>query len=272
MDFISFTSGDGFSVMGRQIMRMKGYSNEPSSTIVHYFAPAALAFLLGGRYLYLGVFILAVNMITIVSFTAYIILIISLGFFTLKFIPKMLSKILFFLVICVFVYVILNPVIIFGAFRYFSLLAIDIFGLDLLSRKIGNGSETSNLGSRQLGIINGFKSTLTSPLGFSQEKLGGIWLFYEVGSRAGWIGVLIFGAFMTSFIKNIRVAYFKAPSLTYLYGIFSSSGHFTSNLVYIWVWMGSTTRVVMMLLYFRVLQCWLAKIMIFLNLLLVRAK
>ena len=71
MDFISFTSGDGFSVMGRQIMRMKGYSNEPSSTIVHYFAPAALAFLLGGRYLYLGVFILAVNMITIVSFTAY---------------------------------------------------------------------------------------------------------------------------------------------------------------------------------------------------------
>ena len=76
-------------------MRMKGYSNEPSSTIVHYFAPAALAFLLGGRYLYLELlFILAVNMITIVSFTAYIILIISLGF-TLKFIPKMLGKILF---------------------------------------------------------------------------------------------------------------------------------------------------------------------------------
>lgn len=255
MDFISFTSGDGFSVMGRQMMRMKGYSNEPSSTIVHYFAPAALAFLLGGRYLYLGVFILAVNMITIVSFTAYIILIISLGFFTLKFIPKMLSKILFFVVICVFVYVILNPVIIFGAFRYFSLLAIDIFGLDLLSRKIGNGSETSNLGSRQLGIINGFKSTLTSPLGFSQEKLGtGSGLFYEVGSRAGWIGVLIFGAFMTSFIKNIRVAYFKAPSLTYLYGISLLVGILLVTLFISGYGWDRPPGVVMMLLYFRVLQ------------------
>ena len=112
----------------------------------------------------------------------------------------------------------LNPVIIFGAFRYFSLLAIDIFGLGYF-QKNWQWIQTSNLGSRQLGIINGFKSTLTSPLGFFAGKAWyGIWPIYEVGSQAGWIGLLIFGAFMTSFIKNIRVAYFKAPS-NYLYGI-----------------------------------------------------
>ena len=93
-------------------------------------------------------------------------------------------------------------------------------------------------------------------------------LFYEVGS--GWlIGVLIFGAFMTSFIKNIRVAYFKAPSCIFIWN-FSSSGYFTSKFVYIWVWMGSTTRSCNDVA-ISVLQHWLAKIMIFLNLLLVRA-
>ena len=155
MDFISFTSGDGLNVMGHKIPRMKGYSNEPSSTIVHYVAPAVLAFLLGGKYVYLGIFILFVNVVGIFSLTTYIILIISFGFFSLKLVPNMLSKILLYLIIFSFLFMIMNPEIVLAGFIYASKLAMDYAGFDLISRKIGDGTQNSNLGERHLGIMNG---------------------------------------------------------------------------------------------------------------------
>ena len=220
MDYISFTSGEGFFINGHQITRMKGYSNEPSSTIVHYVAPAAIAFILGGRFSYLGVFILAINIVAIGSFTTYIILILSFVFFTIKFIPKVLGRALFFLLICCFLFFILNPDIVLAGFLYASSLALDLAGFDLISRKIGDGTVNSNLGNRQQGIMNGVTLALTSPLGYSAEKLGpGAGLFYIISSRAGWIGILIFGVFMTRFIKNIKTTYFMASSSTYVYGL-----------------------------------------------------
>ena len=255
MDFISFTSGDGFQIMGNSVTRMKGYSNEPSSTIVHYIAPAAMAFILGGRFIYLGVFILVVNIMGIVSFTTYIILILSFGFFTIKFIPKVFSKVIFFLVIGCFLIVLLNPAIIFAGFSHFSSIAMDVAGLDLLSRKLGNGTKVSNLDHRHLGIINGFKLTIISPLGFSSESLGpGSGLFYEVSSRTGWIGLLIFGAFITSFIKKINIAYFKAPSLTHLYGVSLLVSILLVSLFISGYGWARPPGIIIILLYFRFLQ------------------
>ena len=255
MDFISFTSGEGFEVMGQMISRMKGYSNEPSSTIVHYVAPAAMAFILGGRFIYLGVFILVINAVAIISFTTYIILILSFAFFIIKFIPKIITKILFFLVICSFLYLILNPAFVLSMFIYFSSLMMDAIGLDFLSRKIGDGTTDSNLGQRHEGIITGLKLALISPLGYSQSKLGaGAGLFYLVSSRAGWVGILIFGTFLISFIKNIRVTYFRVSSLSYLYGVSLLLSVLLVTLFISGYGWSRPPGIIMILLYFRFLQ------------------
>lgn len=256
IDFISFTSGDGFQIMGHTITRMKGYSNEPSSTIVHYVAPAAIAFILGGRFVYLGIFILAVNVLAVASFTAYIILILSFGFFSIKFIPKVIGKVLFLLVICCFLYLVLNPQIVLQGFMYASLILMDLAGLDLLSRKIHVGmAETSNLNERHQGIMHGFRLALTSPFGYSQEKLGsGSGLFYTVSSRSGLIGILILGVFITRFIKTIKATYFKVPSLAYLYGISLIMGILLVSLFISGYGWARPPGIIMMLLYFRLLQ------------------
>ena len=221
MDYISFTSGEGFNVFGHPITRMKGYSNEPSSTVVHYLAPAAIAFILGGRFLYLGVFIVAVNIVAIGSFTSYIILMLSFGFFTIKFISKKFGRVLFPLVICCFILFLLSADVVIIVFKYSSAIMMDYAGFDLISRKMGDGIGSSNLGDRHQGIIDGFKLALTSPLGYSQEKLGpGAGLFYLVSSRAGWIGILIFGVFILRLIKNIKNQYFMTLSSSiHIYGL-----------------------------------------------------
>ena len=189
IDYISFTSGDGFEVLGRKIARMKGYSNEPSSTMVHYVAPAVIAFLLGGRFVYLGLFILFVNVIAIGSFMTYIALIIAVGFFIINFIPKKLSKMFLYIIIISFIYSVTNPELIMMGFTYFGSILLDYIGFDLILRKVAGASD-SNLSYRQLGIVNGFTSALTSPFGyFTSDYAGG--LLGELGSRTGWFGLLV---------------------------------------------------------------------------------
>jgi len=40
VEYLSFTSGDGFEFFGYNVTRVKGFCNEPSATIVHYLALA----------------------------------------------------------------------------------------------------------------------------------------------------------------------------------------------------------------------------------------
>ncbi len=42
LDYLCFTSGDGFEFFGTVVTRVKGYCNEPSATIVHYVGPIGL--------------------------------------------------------------------------------------------------------------------------------------------------------------------------------------------------------------------------------------
>lgn len=58
-DYLSFTSGDGYEFLGTRVTRVKGFSNEPSSTIVHYLAPAILGFLMSRPYQLLSFILLA---------------------------------------------------------------------------------------------------------------------------------------------------------------------------------------------------------------------
>ena len=124
-----------------------------------------------------------------------------------------------------------------------------------LSRKIGDGSENSNLNSRQLGIVDGLKLALTSPLGYSEEKLGaGAGLLYLVSSRAGWIGILIFGAFMTTLLKNIKITYFMVPSLIYVYGMSLLLSILLVTLFISGYGWSRPPGIIMMVLFFRFLQ------------------
>lgn len=258
IDFISFTSGDGFDVLGHSISRMKGYSNEPSSTPVHYVAPAALAFMLGGRFSYLGIFILAVSMLAIFSFITYIVIALSLVFLAMKFIPKVLSKALIFLLICSFLFFIFNEDLILTIFRITSSILLDYAGIDFLHRKIGDGSfgtKGSNLGERHHLILNGLSLIPTSPFGYSQERFGAAsGVLYIISARSGWIGVFIFGIFIINLVKNIKTIYFTATSPTQLFGLSLVISILLVNLFISGYGWSRPPGIIIFLIYFRFLQ------------------
>jgi hypothetical protein len=206
MDWISFTSGEGFEFLGEKSFRMKGYSIEPSATVVHYLAPAVLAILLGGGFIYLGVFILLVNFIAIASFTSLIIAALSFAFFiTIRYFRYYLKYIAFILIV-LFIVLLTQSALLQIIFQYTGDQANHYLGFDLISRKLGEGEGSqSSLIERQDGIINGFALILSSPFGYSAEKLGaGAGLLFLVASRAGWIGLVILGNFMYKFISNLK--------------------------------------------------------------------
>jgi len=255
MDWVSFTSGDGYMINGHVVPRLKGYSNEPSSTIVHYVAPAIIAFILGGGFLYLGIFILAVNLVAIGSFTTYIIFFLSLVFLMLKILPKRLGSFLLMMMALCFILLILQPNLVFSLFSYFSAEATNHAGFDLLSRKIGDGSVDSTLGVRQRGILDGMSLALFSPMGYSTDKLGaGAGLFYIISSKTGWVGIFIFSFFITRLIKNIKITFFMASSLILTYGVSLLLAILLVSLFISGYGWSRPPGIIMLLLFFRVLQ------------------
>lgn len=198
IDWVSFTSGDAFVIGGEINTRMKGYSNEPSSTIVHYLAPAILAFAIGGIYKYLGFFIFLVNIIAIGSFTAYIIILLSVAIYFLAMIFGGKIKFLYALISLTLILIIVNPEVMIRSFEYSSGLALDYLDSDIINRKMGG----ENLEGRNSGMIDGFYKILLSPFGYSSEMLGpGAGLAYVISSFAGWIGLIIFFKFVYKLAK-----------------------------------------------------------------------
>ena len=204
MDWISFTSGDGFKIYGETSPRMKGYSNEPSATVIHYLAPAIFAFLLGGGFIYLGVFILLVNLIAIASLTSQIIVALSIPLFIIIRYFHYYLKFITFIFVILFIGLLTQSALMKIIFEYAGDQANQYLGFDLISRKLGEDSQSS-LGERQGGIIDGFTLILSSPFGYSAEKLGpGAGLVFLVGSSVGWIGLVILMSFMYKFIDKLK--------------------------------------------------------------------
>jgi hypothetical protein len=191
MDWLTFTSGDGYVAFGYVINRMKGYSNEPSSTMVHYLTPAIFGLFLGGWYSFCAVIIIFVNVLSIASFTTYIIVTLSLIIFIIIKIFKkmsgyMLSASMLFMLIAI-----TQANFMFEIFEKVGNFTLD--SNDLILRKIGGGIDKSTLGSRQLGIYTGINNLISEPFGYSSNKLGpGAGLMYIVSSISGWVGSLIF--------------------------------------------------------------------------------
>jgi hypothetical protein len=205
MDWISFTSGDGFQFLGESSQRMKGYSNEPSSTVVHYLAPAVLGFLLGGRFIFLSIFILLVNFIAISAFTGQLIIALSFILFLIIKLFRRLLKYFIPIIAIFFVALLTKSNLMVVILKYFSDQAINYLDFDLISRKLGDGFEDSSFGVRQSGIIDGLTLALSSPLGYSSRSLGaGAGLVYIVSSFTGWLGLVIFGLFLFKLLNNVR--------------------------------------------------------------------
>lgn len=255
VDWLSFTSGDGFMLNGNTIIRLKGYSNEPSSTIVHYLAPAVIAFILGGRFVYLGIFILAVNVVTIGSFTTYVVLTLSIFILMLNIFPKRLAGFLLTMTGLSFVILILQPNLVFSIFSYVSAEAIQYVGFDMLSRKMGSGVGESSLGQRQSGIIDGMSLALFSPMGYSTDKLGaGSGLFYIISSYTGWVGIFIFSFFITRLIKNIKIILSLSSSLMLNFGVSFLLAMLMITLFVSGYGWSRPTGIIMLFLFFRILQ------------------
>jgi hypothetical protein len=257
MDWVSFTSGDGFMFQGESTPRMKGYSNEPSSTVVHYLAPAVFAFLLGGRFIYFGIFILFVNFIAIASFIGYLIFAISFMILVVFRISRRHIQYVGPVAIILFISLLTQIELMKNIFEYVSMHAIDQLGLDIVGRKIRVDSLTgsTNLNERQSGMIEGLGLILSSPLGYSTARLGpGAGLLYIVSSFTGWLGVAVFGRFIFRIINNCRIIIIKTSSLRVTYSVaLLFAVLFVTLFVSGYGW-GRPPGMIMLLLFFRVFQ------------------
>lgn len=208
IDWMSFTSGDGFVIFDKISTRMKGYSNEPSSTVSHYFAPICFSFLLQKRQVFFSFFILLVNIVCITSFTTLIIIFFSLFFFLFFYLKKY-----FYIILILFsclLFLIFRNTNLFDLFSYSN----SIFGTttDLFSRKIGDGIEDSSLSVRQVGILDGFLNLFKYPFGYSTQMLGaGSGLLYIVSSLTGYFGVTLFIIYIYMILYKIydKSRYYK---------------------------------------------------------------
>jgi hypothetical protein len=202
-DWLSFTSGDGFELAGENRIRLKGYSNEPSSTIVHYLAPVVLAFFLAGRYIYLGIFILAVNIVAISSLMAFVIISGSLILMSLNYAFRRHFKFVFIIALLMLAVIVAQNNAIVNIFTKIGVLSVDVLGLDLIARKVAGGDDDASILIRAKGISEGINLLLTSPVGYSYEKLGaGAGLIYIISATTGWLGLTIFILFIGRFLKK----------------------------------------------------------------------
>jgi len=195
IDYLCFTSGDGYKVTDTILWtRMKGYSNEPSSTIVHYLAPAALALLLGRRYLLLAVFMVVVNIVSISSFLAFLIILSVPAIYLLLNYSEKLAKYAGPVFGAGFVVLLLQGDRLLALQKSVGELLFGSFGFDLLLRKGGS------LDARLFSFSDGIHNLITHPLGGSGSTLAG--LIFGIAAASGWTGVVIFVVWLKRLFKD----------------------------------------------------------------------
>lgn len=184
IEYLTFTSGEGFFVFDVGSVRVKGFSNEPSSTLVHYLAPVGLAFLLSQKYKIMGFIILIINIIAIASLMAWIVLLLSFLFYCILKIKSIKRiKLTLYFGIFMMLFMMLNFDFTYMIFMKFGNIINNIFGIDLIVRKAGS------LDTRLLGYIDGVKYLISNPLGgasystgtgliLNVSLVGGIFLFF----------------------------------------------------------------------------------------------
>jgi hypothetical protein len=254
-DWFSFTSGDGFELAGETRIRLKGYSSEPSSTIVHYLTPVALAFFLGNRYIYIGIFILAVNIIAISSLMALVIISGSLILMSLNYAFRRYLKFVYMVALLMLAVILVQPNSIMNIFTMAGVLSIDTLGFDLIARKVADGDDDASILIRATGISEGIYLLLTSPVGYSYEKLGaGAGLIYIISATTGWPGLTVFILFIGRFLKKALNVIFCVQSYGNQYAIALSTSMFLVMLLISGYGWDRPPGMVVILLMFRLMD------------------
>ena len=213
-DYFSFTSGDGFEFFGYRVTRVKGYSNEPSSTIVHYLAPAGFAFFYDWRYKSLGILMLLFSMVCISSLVGILSILGSIPIFFIfslqnlnlkKFI--VIGSVLFLIVLMTYSDYLVNSLVDIGDDIY------NLYSYDLLARK--EGSAIGRLQSYSNSIGHLFKN----PIGGSSNALftpTALWL--QIGMIGGFVLILLYILYSLKLL-NLALHTFSGTSIYKKYGI-----------------------------------------------------
>lgn len=185
LEYFSFTSGDGYSFFGIQVTRLKGFCSEPSATIVHYLAPACIAFLYSKKYKIMGYIMLMFNVLAISSVVG---LIIIFGSVFLYYIFLMRSnKGMYFIIGCVLLIgltLMLNVSLAESILLDFGRNIFEATSYDLISRK--EGSLTVRLISFGIAL----QEIISNPLGWSNySTMTG--LLTNAGLKGGVLLILI---------------------------------------------------------------------------------
>ena len=202
VDWISFTSGDGYTLFNQTVFRMKGYSNEPSATVVHYLAPVVFLLLLKRNYLLSVSIVFLGNCFAIASFTTVIILLISIAIFIFRKITRRLTGLLVSSLLVILTILIYVPNIALVGLEHLSQLVVSNF--DLLAKKLETGLENSSFALRVFGISDTTNLVLSSPTGFSNDRLHvAAGLFFIVGATGGWLGVFVLIPVLSNYYREL---------------------------------------------------------------------
>ena len=196
LDYLSFVSGDRLHFLNMPITRVKGYSVEPSASIVQYLAPVAFAMLYSKKYVLFGVVILCFSMIAISSLIAVLAIVLAVMIFI--FFSLFKSNKFRFLTI-IFSIVILS----------ISMLYVDsVVKIILLFGEYLQESTTYNFIAlkeesatvRLLDYSNSMKFIFRYPFGFSGEvSLTSLWVHLTLSG-----GIILVGIYSIIFYSTIK--------------------------------------------------------------------
>ncbi|MDB0049862.1 hypothetical protein N9F31_00235 [Pseudomonadales bacterium] len=198
-DYFSFTSGDGYEVFGRMFTRVKGFSNEPSSALVHYLAPVVLAFFLGKNYKVLGWILLVFMLFAVASLVGIIVIIFSFfAYIILRSPSRSFQNAVFSLglvsTLTMLTYgdTLVSIILTGGQDLYAST------GYDLLARKEGSANV------RLSGFSSSISTIVAYPLGGSgKETLSGLLL--QLGLVGGVPVIIAASMCLSRLLKKVRL-------------------------------------------------------------------
>ena len=247
VEYLSFTSGDGFMLFDLVSTRMKGFSNEPSSSIVHYFSPIALSLLLSKKYRTLGFISIFINLIAISSALTWIIIFLSL-LLTLFFKVFCLrnAKRIIYILIFIGIFILVNFDLAYSIFMKIGTLIDSNLSMDLFARKIGS------LDTRLTSIIDSLVILFNYPFGGNYVGLpiGLVFNVLLVG------GIILFPIVVFVFFKMINLCLKKYYYLELRNRRFGISIVLSTIIVLMFIsgygW-DNSSGLIMLLLYYRLI-------------------
>ena len=213
LDYLSFTSGDGFEFFGSQVTRVKGYCNEPSASIVHYVGPIGLM-LFCRKIPTIFVLIPILFALVCVSSGIGIIAIIGLIPIFILFSIKNKQTILF-----MFIGIILLSAV---ALTYSNLIInnITIYGQDIYQQTANDlvSRKATSAQGRLASYDVGLSMIMQYPLGGSgYTTMTGLWV--ELGLVGGVISLIGYFVFLIYLFNNSVEAFNSTNSLRVKAGI-----------------------------------------------------